>query len=244
MSNREEFSKGEYSEYEGNSGELSRSDRDVLGVNPYFGKILMHLTFVILVAGLFSVVGMIVNSPILSIASSVVVLVILLVMMFKRVKDQDSVSDYGMVIPYWLVYLIGGLFGFGTGLIFNHYVADGAGYLIVVAFGITVVLMGSLTAFVVLTKRDFSFLGGILFFALIGLIVVSLVGLFLPYGILHLALAYFGVILFSGYMLYDISRMKFYRFEERDVPGAVLDLFINFINLFLDILRILNSFRE
>lgn len=228
-----------------NFSEYKREERrDVLGVNPYFGKVMWHLTLVILLAGVFSVVGMAVNSIVLSIASSVLVLVILLVMLFKRAKDRNNLSDYGIVIPYWLVYLIGGLFGFGTGVTFNRYVAEGSGDLIVIAFGITIVLMGSLTAFVVLTKKDFSFLGGILFFALIGLILVSIVGLFLPYGILHLALAYFGVLLFSGYMLYDISRMKFYKFEERDVPGAVLDLFINFINLFLDILRILNSFRE
>ena len=244
MSNRDEFSKVEFEEGFGDFDHLSRVGRDVLGVNPYFGKILLHVTFVILVAALFSVVGMVVNSPILSIGSSVLVLVILIVMMFKRAGDRDSVSDYGMVIPYWLVYVIGSLFGFGTGVIFNQYVAQGSGDLIVMAFGITVLLMGSLTSFVVITKRDFSFLGGILFFALVGLILVSLVGIFLPYGILHLALSYVGVLIFSGYMLYDVSRMKFYDFEERDVPGAVLDLFLNFINLFLDILRILNSFRE
>jgi FtsH-binding integral membrane protein len=45
-------------------------------------------------------------------------------------------------------------------------------------------------------------------------------------------------------MLYDISRMKQAAFTEDDVPAAVFDLYLNFINIFLDILRILSFFTS
>ncbi|WP_369123799.1 hypothetical protein [[Ruminococcus] torques] len=44
-------------------------------------------------------------------------------------------------------------------------------------------------------------------------------------------------------MLFDTWRLKNIPFEKADVPGAVLDMYLNFINLFMDILRILGYSR-
>jgi FtsH-binding integral membrane protein len=117
-------------------------------------------------------------------------------------------------------------------------------FLVVLSFAITVVLFGSLFAYTYFTKRDFSFLGGILFFSLLALILVGIMAIFIGSNILQFALAWIGVVVFSGYILYDVSRMKKSYFTEADVPAAVFDLFLNFINLFLDILRIINYIKK
>ncbi|MCA1057603.1 Bax inhibitor-1 family protein [Rossellomorea aquimaris] len=102
-------------------------------------------------------------------------------------------------------------------------------------------LFGTLFIYSYRSSKDFTYLGPMLFSALLALIIITIFGLFVGGKSLHLALAYIGVVIFSGYVLYDLSVMKRYLKEEEDVPSAVFNLYIDFINLFLDLLRILNS---
>ena len=54
-----------------------------------------------------------------------------------------------------------------------------------------------------------------------------------------LAYSFIGVLVFSGYVLFDFSRMKHYGVRAEDVPLMALNLYLDFINLFISILRIL-----
>ncbi len=135
------------------------------------------------------------------------------------------------------------LFGFlSIGLIF-YAVNVGGPFILLQALVITSVAFLGLTAYVFITKQDFSFMRGFLMmglFTLIGAVIVigilhsSGVGVYYP----SLAISMFAVVLFSLYVLYDTSEiMNRYR-PEMWVTGA-LALFIDFVMMFLNILRLL-----
>ncbi|WP_078410809.1 Bax inhibitor-1/YccA family protein [Priestia abyssalis] len=179
----------------------------------------------------------------IAIAVSFVVLIVLIVVTIKRAKDR-KVSNYGIQISMPFVHMLTFLMGIGIYPAISSYISSMGASLVVLAFGVTTALFGTLFVYTYVTKRDFTFLGSTLFSALLALILLSIGGIFVQAEFFHLTLAWIGVVIFSGYMLYDVSRMKHATFSEADVPGAVLDLFLNFINLFLDILRIVNSFKN
>lgn len=160
----------------------------------------------------------------------------------KLKKDKKMLSSYGLVLPMWVVHLFTFLMGIGVYPLIGMYVNSMGLTMVLVAFGITAALFGGLFLYTYFTKKDFTFLGGMLFFALLALILLSIVNIFIGSEILHLTFAFVGILIFSGYMLYDISRMKKDSFTIKDVPGAVFDLYLNFINIFLDVLRIMNFF--
>lgn len=173
-----------------------------------------------------------------------IVLIALLVKMLFSKNKSGKLTTYGMRLPMWLVYLFVILMGIGMFPALGYYIGSMGMTMVVVAFGITTALFGGLFLYTYFTKRDFTFLGGMLFFALLGIILFGIVGFFVQSDILHLGIAFVTVLVFSGYMLYDISRMKSEHFTREDVPSAVFDLYLNYINLLLSILRILNYFRR
>lgn len=100
------------------------------------------------------------------------------------------------------------------------------------------------------TKKDLSGLGGILIMALVGLIVASLVNIFLKSGAMDSIITYVGVFIFVGLTAYDTQKIKAmlsgsYGIDQRNIGilGA-LSLYLDFINLFLYILRLLGSRRN
>lgn len=99
------------------------------------------------------------------------------------------------------------------------------------------------------TKRDLTSLGGILFMGLIGLIVVMLAQVFLfpGSGALNLGIGILGVVIFTGLTAWDVQRIRNGQVaginaESASVMGA-LALYLDFVNLFLFLLRIFGSSR-
>jgi len=89
-----------------------------------------------------------------------------------------------------------------------------------------------------ISQRSFSGLRGFLMFTLIGMIVVSLIGIFVPWSnTFEMIFSGIGVLLFAGYTLYDVQRLKTYP-EDRYVDAA-LQLYLDIFNLFLYILRLI-----
>jgi modulator of FtsH protease len=111
------------------------------------------------------------------------------------------------------------------------------------AFLLAVLGFTGLTSYALLSKRDFSFLGGFLSMGLWVLIGASVLGMFVGGSAFSLAIASVGVLLFGGYILFDTSRMLRDP-SNRDAVGAAIGLYLNFLNLFLFLLRILSSSRR
>jgi FtsH-binding integral membrane protein len=107
---------------------------------------------------------------------------------------------------------------------------------------LTVAVFGGLTLYAMMSRKDFSYLGGMLFIALIALVVAGFVLMFFHSSMLGTLYALGGVLLFSGYVLYDTSRIMLHLNPDEAVTGAV-SLYLDFINLFLFILRLLDNRR-
>src|SRR5215213_8443518 len=109
---------------------------------------------------------------------------------------------------------------------------------------LTVGIFGGLTAYVFISKRDFSFLRGMLF---VGLIVIVLAGilnmLMVGSSGLGFALAAAALLLFSGFVLYDTSNIM-RRYPTNEYIAGAMDLYLDAFNIFLAILRILNAGRR
>jgi modulator of FtsH protease len=110
------------------------------------------------------------------------------------------------------------------------------------AFLLTGAAFSGLTSYVFVSKRDFSFLGASLSMGLWVVLGAMLLGFFVHSAALSLAVASVGVLLFSGYILYDTSRLLHDPVE--DAVSAALRLFLDVVNLFLFLLRILSSNRS
>ncbi|MEI8308982.1 MAG: Bax inhibitor-1/YccA family protein [Chloroflexales bacterium] len=100
------------------------------------------------------------------------------------------------------------------------------------------------------TKRDLSKLGSLLFMALIGLIIASIVNIFVASSAFAWVISYAGVLIFVGLTAYDTQKIK--RLiaqvsgedaEQRVAIYGALNLYLDFINLFLYMLRILGNRR-
>jgi len=109
---------------------------------------------------------------------------------------------------------------------------------------ITLGVFLGLTLFTFQSKYDFSGMGPWLFGGLIALMMTGLVGVFIPFSSgLDLAYAIGGTLLFSGYIVYDTYMIN-KRLSPDEYIMAAISLYLDFINLFLSILRILNSAQE
>jgi modulator of FtsH protease len=110
------------------------------------------------------------------------------------------------------------------------------------AFILAVAGFGGLSGYALVTKKDFSYMGGALTMGLIVVIAASVLNIFVGSSILGLAVASVCVVLFGAYILYDTSRLL--RAGENDAVGAAISLYLDFVNLFLALLRILGGRRD
>lgn len=109
------------------------------------------------------------------------------------------------------------------------------------AFFATSAIFGSLAFYAHRSQRDFSFLGGFLFAGTIGLVLMSVLGMFLHFGsMMNLVWSMVGILIFSGWVLYDVAQYR-NGVDPQAVPLAALNIYLDFINLFLYILRFIAS---
>ena len=147
----------------------------------------------------------------------------------------------GRPVGYFFVYTFTFIVGITIYPAIAAYAKIGGAGLVTAAFGITTAIFAALTVYAYFSKRDFSFLGGMLFVGLIALIGISIVSIFVPelrQGFVGLAIAFLGIMIFSGFVLYDVSKYK-EGLPDEYIPLAVLSLYLNFINIFLYVLQFL-----
>lgn len=106
---------------------------------------------------------------------------------------------------------------------------------------------GALSAYGAVTKRDLSAIGRFALFAVIGLVIAGLVNIFLASPLLMWIQTFAGVLIFAGLTAYDTQRLRALYAEgaEGNLPliGA-LTLYLDFINMFLFLLRIFGRRRD
>lgn len=114
-------------------------------------------------------------------------------------------------------------------------------------FGITAGTFGVMSAVGYYTKQDLTNFGQIMLFGLIGIIIASIVNYFMQSEMLYWIISYVGVAVFVGLIAYDTQKIKGYALletEEARKKGAILGalaLYLDFINLFIYLLRLFGS---
>lgn len=118
-------------------------------------------------------------------------------------------------------------------------------------FFITAGTFGICSAYGYFTKKDLTSIGGFLFMGLIGVIIATIVNIFLASSTLYWIISYAGVAIFIGLTAYDTQKIKNMSLEldadsEQGKKGAVmgaLALYLDFINMFIFLLRIFGNRR-
>ena len=111
--------------------------------------------------------------------------------------------------------------------------------LIAMAAGGTGVIFFSLATLATVTKRDFSFMGKFLFVGLILAIVASLANIYFQLPALSLAISAAVILIFSAYILFDVSRIV--NGGETNYITATLSLYLNVYNIFVNLLSLLTA---
>jgi uncharacterized protein len=166
---------------------------------------------------------------------------LLLVMAFVPVAARVSAATAGLMFFGYAA-----LSGVTFSVIFLRYTAGSIGSTFVIAGG----MFAALSAYGAITKRDLSSIGSFCFMGLIGLVIASIVNLFLASPMLYWLTTFVGVIVFTGLTAYDTARLKALagQLEAGDartkgaLQGALI-LYLDFINLFLMLLRIFGRRR-
>jgi len=118
-------------------------------------------------------------------------------------------------------------------------------------FFITAATFGVMAVLGYTTKQDLTKFGSILFMALIGIIIASIVNMFLSNGMLDIIISCVGVLVFTGLTAYDVQKLKRigagveYGSESSNklaIMGA-LNLYLDFVNLFMMLLRLFGDRR-
>lgn len=129
--------------------------------------------------------------------------------------------------------------------IISHYASAAGAYVVFEAFGSSFVIFAVLGTIGAKTKKDLSFLWSFLLVAVIALLAVGIFNIFSPLNsAAMMAYSVIGTIVFSMYILYDLNQIKHRDITADLIPLMALTLYIDFINLFINLLRffgILNS---
>ncbi|MGE0594737.1 MAG: Bax inhibitor-1 family protein [Hyphomonadaceae bacterium] len=149
-------------------------------------------------------------------------------------------------LVYWSVVT---LIGVGMGAIVYAYARIPDGMTIVAkAFLVTAASFGALSLWGYTTKKDLSGWGTFLIMGLVGLIIASIVNMFIASSALSFAISVIGVLVFAGLTAFDTQRLKFMYYQLGGDTRAMsvattfgaLSLYLNFINLFQFILSLLS----
>lgn len=145
-------------------------------------------------------------------------------------------------------YVFAALMGLSLSSIFAVY----TGYSIAQTFLVTSIAFASLSLYGYTTKRDISAWGGFLMMGLIGIIVAMIVNFFMQSPAIEFAISVLGVLIFAGLTAYDTQKIKTMYLQVRgQADGAAiagkmaihgaLRLYLDFINLFLFLLRFMGN---
>lgn len=156
----------------------------------------------------------------------------ILMLMFVLPRFENSAAGIG------LVFLSTGLLGLGLGPMLSYYLSvPGGSQIVMTALAGTGAIFLALSAVVLTTRRDFSFMGGFLFVGLIVLFGAVILNLFMQIPVLSLVISAVMVLLMSGFILFDTSRIV--NGGETNYIRATVSLFINIFNLFTSLLHLL-----
>jgi len=211
---------------------IGRTSESALSTNKVLRNTYMMLSMTLLFSALMAAVSMMMNvgfmANLIAFGGSIVLLWFVL--------PRTANSSAGVAV----VFAITGLLGFGLGPILNTYLAmANGGQVIMTALGGTGVIFLGLSAYALTTKRDFSFLGGMLFIGFMVVLLAAIANIFLAIPALSLTISAVVILLMSGFILYDTSRII--NGGETNYLLATVSLYLSIYNIFVHLLSLLGA---
>ena len=197
---------------------------------------MLGLTMIPTVIGAF--IGLSVNFSFMAlhpIIGSLLMFAVMMGLLFAVAKLRDSVWGIAALLGFTFV---AGIF-LGPILQVALHLKNG-GQLIGMAAGGTGLIFLSLATIATVTKKDFSFMGKFLFIGLIMLVIASLANMFFQVPVMSLAISAIAIMIFSAYILFDISQIV--HGGETNYVMATLTLYLDIYNIFVNLLNLLMAF--
>ena len=216
-------------------------------MNP-FSELFKHLTISIV----FSLIGLIVGNMFVPVSvvymAGTIVSILMVFMLILALCSRKGLIPRRFSMNYvYLFTFIQGVLIYPT---INYYLYDLGIGMVISIFIATIFIFASLTIYAK-NNESSSVLnyGKVLTFALLGMIISSIVNIFLGSSILSIIVSALGVLIFSIYVVYDINLVKRdiqYSIinDKDDLSIHVLNLYIDFINLLLDLLNSVSKLKD
>ncbi len=214
---------------------LTRGQESTLATNKVIKSTYTLLSATLIFSALMAALSVVIQtSPGVSLMSSLGALGLIWMVL---PRTANSTSGLGVV------FAITGLLGFGLGPMLTQYLSlPNGGELIATAFGGTGIIFLGLSGYALTTQKDFSFMGGFLIAGLLMALVVMLANIFFAIPALSLAISGVIIMLMSGFILYDTSRMI--HDPNANYIMMTVGLYLNIFNLFIHLLHILGAMRD
>jgi modulator of FtsH protease len=210
--------------YAGYGGDVALGDRSAV-----LGKVLGLLGFAFVFTAGGAVIGRTLGPGgfLLSIVGSFATVIAL-----QFLRDRSPLNLF-------LLYAFATFEGMALGLILESYVARGLGGVVLNAAATTAAVTLAAGTYGYTTKRDLSGLGSILFIGLIGVVVASLVGIFVQLPLLYIGISAVAAVLFTGFLVFDLNRVANSRgATEGQAILLAVSVYLDIFNLFLALLRL------
>ena len=161
---------------------------------------------------------------------------VLMLVGFGLLFVVNRMADTAKGLP--AIFAFTGVMGASLGPMLNAYVAlPGGPALIMQALGGTAIVFFGLSAYALTTRKDFSYMGGFLMVGLLVAVVASIANIFLAIPALSLTISAAVVMIMSGLILFDTSRIV--NGGETNYIRATVSLYLNIYNLFIHLLHLL-----
>ncbi len=213
-----------------NYSAVAQKSPSALATNKVLRNTYMLLSLTLLFSGFTAAISMAMNMPPMTYLISVIGAMV--IAMFVLPRFANSSAGIG------IVFLVTGMLGFGLGPMLSMYASlPNGGNIIMLSLGGTGVIFMGLSAYVLTTRKDFSFLGGFLMVGFLLVLVAALANIFLAIPAMSLMISAVVIMIMSGFILYDTSRII--HGGETNYVLATIGLYMTIFNIFISLLQIL-----
>ncbi|NQY49028.1 MAG: Bax inhibitor-1/YccA family protein [Colwellia sp.] len=212
-----------------NMGFQTASHSSAIEINKVLKNTYMLLSMTLAFSAVTAGISMAMNLPS---GAALVMTLVAFGLMFVVNKKADSASGI-----YW-IFAFTGLMGASLGPMLSAYAAmPGGGALIMQALGGTALIFFALSGYALTSKKDFSFMGGFLMVGMIVALVAMVANIFFQIPALSLAISAAIIMIMSGLILFDTSRII--NGGERNYIRATISLYLSIYNIFVHLLMLL-----
>ena len=210
------------------------------GLRSYFNDVFSRMTTALLISAMFAYIGM--RVPLLYAGGALTWVIILSPLAFILTMSfgAERFSDRGL-----LLMLMG--FGAAQGLSMGALLYIYTAHSVITAFLMAAIVFSTFAIIGYTTKRDLSAMGTFLFVGLIGIIIASIVNIWLNLTALAFVVNVLAVLIFTGLTAYDMQKLKHIYLDGGDSSRVrtfgALSLYLDFINIFVSLLQLIGNKR-